>query len=296
MEPLPIFFIHRGHSDYIRYTLDCARAHNPEAPIYLIGDQSTKYLEHLKISHIDFSELPNWDEFDQVFRRVATSDYKQDEDWIKFVFKRWHYLSFLTQSLNLKRFWTFDTDTLILCNLAQKAHKFLAFDFTTQAHGHQINGFISSQDGLTQYLQAILAMFKDNDFIAKTEAVMAGIQGASVSDMTAFDYAIERSFFKEFKHVRLGTIIDNEIFDDALCHDDIGFEKSEFDTKRLYLIRDTFYFRHLESDRMIAVNTLNMSWIQTFYIAQIFFYRLQLARAPVPEGQIIVCDVPKASN
>jgi len=37
---LPIVFAHYGNSDYLRYSLGQARQHNPESPIYLLGDET----------------------------------------------------------------------------------------------------------------------------------------------------------------------------------------------------------------------------------------------------------------
>ncbi len=294
MELLPIIFIHRGHSDYLRYTIDCARLHNPDAPFYLIGDETTKYLEHLGITHVLFSELGDWEEFNSVFRYIVSKSYKQDQEWVKFVYKRWFYLNVLVSKIGAKRFWTFDSDTLIMCNLAHQVHKYCAFDFTTQAHGHQINGFVTNTAALDSYLKGTVAMFKDDDFINKISSQILEAESGSLSDMAAFDYAKERGFFEKYKSIRLATIIDDETFDDALCHDDMGFEQNEVGSKRLYVLRDSYFFRHHSTNKMIRVNTINMSWVRTFHVAETFFARLQLLRIPLAEDIYLISDVPKA--
>jgi hypothetical protein len=40
---IPIFFVHKTNSSYLKYALKQARKFNPDSPIYLLGDESNNH-------------------------------------------------------------------------------------------------------------------------------------------------------------------------------------------------------------------------------------------------------------
>ena len=71
----PILFCHYGNTEYLRYTLRCARLANPDARVILLGDDTNRQvaarsgIEHRAFS--DFDHGPELETFDRVYRLIT---------------------------------------------------------------------------------------------------------------------------------------------------------------------------------------------------------------------------------
>lgn len=111
---IPIFFVHKTNSSYLKYALKQARKFNPDSPIYLLGDnENNKYtfVTHAQIS--DYSKSA--DEFQKVYRHMSAAPY----DFELFCFLRWFYIRDFVVKNNIDSFICLDSDTLIFSDLTQ---------------------------------------------------------------------------------------------------------------------------------------------------------------------------------
>ncbi len=84
---IPIFFVHKSNSSYLKYALKQARKFNPDSPIYLLGDETNNkypFVTHFNIS--DYSQSA--DEFRNVYRHLTSGTI----DYELFTFLRWFYV------------------------------------------------------------------------------------------------------------------------------------------------------------------------------------------------------------
>lgn len=142
----PIIFIHKGDSDYLTYTLQCAKLFNRDAEIILLGDEKNEHYKLYGIKHYYYSQYEGEEShlFDSIFKYIAGKDHPGKPWWVHFVFKRWMHIYYFIKKHRINRFWTFDSDTLILTDLSQQAYKFLSFDFSEQCNGCCMNGLINN--------------------------------------------------------------------------------------------------------------------------------------------------------
>lgn len=116
---IPIFFVHKTNSSYLKYALKQARKFNPESPIYLLGDESNNkypFVTHLNIS--DYSASA--DEFKRVYRHLSAAPF----DYELFCFLRWFYIRDFIVKNNIESFIYLDSDVLVFSNLTQALEPF----------------------------------------------------------------------------------------------------------------------------------------------------------------------------
>jgi len=120
----PVIFIHFGDSDYLFYTLKCAKVSNADSRIILLGDNSNDYsaigMEHFYFSDYNYSEEIKL--FEKVYKFIVGNDHGK-EYWTKFGFKKWVYIFNYIREHSIDRFWTFDSDNLIP-NIYKIDHQF----------------------------------------------------------------------------------------------------------------------------------------------------------------------------
>ena len=61
-------------------------------------------------------------------------------EWTRFVFRRWFLMHNYLRANGVRRFWNFDSDTLILTRLSAQEHKFATVGATEQCSGICMNG------------------------------------------------------------------------------------------------------------------------------------------------------------
>lgn len=266
----PIIFVHYGNSEYLKYVFKCARLYNPTKRIILLGDQSnlkialSNGIEHYLYE--DFGKTHEAETFEKVYKHIAGEQHKK-EFWTKFVFKRWFYVyGFIKENNFCDGFWHFDSDNMILTSLKDHEYKFENYDCTEQCNGICMNGLIAKSDVVEEYLKKINDLFQDNEYIEKQ------IKDFETKPKLAFTEMRAYKTFKEdsnIKTIRLNTIIDDESFDECICHTH-GMETynkkiGSRTLKKLYVSEDYKIFcYHLDKKRFIKMNSLNLSWVPNY--------------------------------
>ena len=151
--PTPIIFCHYGNTEYLKYSLKCAKFNNPGCEIFLLGDQYNKIAaEKCGITHVFFNDLNYGNEirlFDAIYKLIQGRLHEHmrgGRDWVKFVFKRWFFTYNFISRRNTEAFWHFDSDNMILDDLERHKEKFRRYDCTEQCGGMCMNGYVTSHE------------------------------------------------------------------------------------------------------------------------------------------------------
>jgi hypothetical protein len=268
----PILFCHYGNTEYLRYTLRCARLANPAARVILLGDDTNRRvaarsgIEHRAFS--DFDHGPELETFDRVYQLITGAKHanvksSNSRDWVNFVFRRWFFVHNFLRREGLGAFWHFDTDTMILDTLANHEHKFAAYACTEQCNGSCMNGYVSGPDVVQAYLRTINDLFQREELLqAQQREFDEQHPGYAFTEMRAYEFFRQE---EQVRTIRLATVIDDSAFDDAVCQDQ-GLESELLpwgvQGKKVYLAPGGRFFCRSRTDgTWIRMNSLNLSWV-----------------------------------
>ena len=273
----PIIFIHFNNSGYLRCSLDLAKKKNPEKKVILLGDHTNKHYKKLDIEHYYFEDYDKGKEiekFEKVYQFIAGAE-KRKPYWTNFVFKRWFYIYNFIRKNDIQKFWTFDSDTLILTSLRKFEKNYADFDCTTQCNGSCMNGLINNQQVVSGYLDKINELFQKNNYLNEFKQNFKNHPDWAFTEMAAFaTYEKE----KNIKTARLNKIINNTTFDECICQDgEMEMESKKNISKKihkLYFHDGQIFEKCLKNKKLIRVNTINMSWVPLTLIEKIYYYSL----------------------
>lgn len=289
---IPIIFIHKtnlkGDLYFLKYTLDIAAKTNKNKELYFLGDNLNKEYpinngwEFYNIN--EFSNSEQIETFEKVYKYIGSPKHGREE-WVKFVFKRWFIINNFIKEKKIEKFWTFDSDNLILTDLSLQEYKFKDYDCTEQCNGMCMNGFINNSNVVDKYVNKINELFLREEYLNQVIEEI-GNNSWAFTEMKAYHTYKEE---EKIKSIPLNTIIDNETFDECLCqeHDmemtnnnklinkifDI-FRLSKFhrQVKKIYFENGHIFEKSLNSNNLIKINTINMSWLSLGYYKKIYNY------------------------
>jgi hypothetical protein len=290
----PIIFIHYGDSYYLKYTLQSAVLFNPGKQVILLGDETNAHYTHLGVEHYPFSQFSMGQEirvFDRVYMFIAGPEHHRKE-WTRFVFRRWFHLYYFILEKGYRCFWTFDSDTLVLTDLALQEEKFRDYDCTEQCSGICMNGLIMNVRVVKGYLDKINELFQRTPFLQNERTNFKVYKKYAFTEMKAYVMYREES---GIRRLRLSTIIEGESFLDSICTTDEHrrfFQDDEYDiypekvwqldVKKVYLCPDgNLFFRHTPSGQLVKMNTINMSWTPVWLLDALLRHSRRKLRPPV---------------
>ena len=281
----PIIFIHYGDSEYLQYTLRAAKIFNPSSRIILLGDKFNQHYTSLGIEHFFFENYSNSSEiilFKKVYKFIAGKNHGKT-DWTQFVFQRWFHIFEFIQSQGIEKFWTFDSDNLIFTDLQKYQSELIEYDCTEQCNGICMNGFVSSQKIVRGYLDTINSLFMDTEYLEIQTRELVDYPNYAFTEMKAYDEYRNRN---NLNTVRLQNISDGEIFDECLCQSD-GMEF--INGKKKLIFKDGFiYQREEKSQKLMKVNTINMSWTNIYLIQELFTYVVNNHLTRFPRSYFVI--------
>ena len=265
----PIIFIHFGDRDYLPLTLSCARKFNPEAPIYLLGDDANeKYKDIITHDYYSRYEPDEFLKFKKKFRYISNmSDKPFFQKMRFFCISRWFRIYEFMQQKGIDQAWYFDSDTFICQDLSQRAGLFQEHEMTII---NRINGCVScinSRDALKKYMNLAIELFCDKKFLSnQTQIAKSKKTPYALCDMTIWgEYRKRISELGE-----ASRIIDGETFDpfwvldrpDQIEKEAVWEMSKKFEKrgKEIIFIDGIPYCFHIPSKELIRMNTLNMSW------------------------------------
>jgi len=269
----PVIFIHYGGAPFLRSALRSAKKSNPRKKIFLLGDDTNRdYAEGVAecVPYADLCQGPKALEFLRRFRPIQGSEHRFSklrgtEEWLRFVFLRWFCIEELLRREQIGEFWTFDSDTLLLADLAPRENRFRGFAATTQCRGRCLNGWVGSPSLVSSYTQCMLDLFRDENFLRAEEDRVART-GLAFNEMDAFVEFRRRSGATTW---HAAAAIDGEAFDDALAITR-GYETSpqkllgKTSVKRLWCSDAGGLYAREADGSLTRLLSCNMSWMPTF--------------------------------
>lgn len=265
MNGVVIIFSHYGYSSYLEYTLACAKMTNPNARLIFLGDENNiSVAKKHGWEHYIYSEYESiyQNQFNSVFRHVQGRHHmhiKNGKDWLRYVFERWFFIEAFISRESIKRFWHFDSDTMILEDLNKHNHLLSSFDFTVQCNGTCLNGLMNACV-VSEFCMHICRLFENKTYISAMQRFFDTEKPQyAFTEMTAFsDY--KNNTERRWLHLLLYR--DDEVFDDALCQAhgfDVALLPIEKSIKKIYSKDGSIY--GMRDGQEIRFITLNLSWL-----------------------------------
>ena len=266
MSAITIIFSHYGYSTYLEYTLSCAKKTNPNARFIFLGDQDNADVarrhgwEHYEFSAYRSTFHPR---FEAVFRHVKgphAVSVKNGRDWLRYVTERWLFLEAFANQFGIRRFWHFDSDTMILQDIGPHDEVLKDFDFSVQCNGTCLNGIVTL-DVLNEFSAHICKKFSDEAYLRSQQEEFDTINPTySLTEMRLFD------LYKSATHRPWLHLLDYRkdlVFDDCICQDH-GFQMMEMPAghnpiKQLFHQQGRIFGSR--RGELVEFVTLNLSWV-----------------------------------
>lgn len=260
-----IVFIHTGFSSYLYDTLTVAKAGNPNADCYLLGDsKNVEVANECGWSHIFFEDLKSdlLEDFRKYYQLISTPNHPDvflPFDMTKFCYERYFYAHKFASERGIEKFWMFDSDDLLVEDLFEKQKELGSnnIEFTRMAYNTALRGFMDTQT-VKEYCKHVIALFSDPQFVVEQINIFSKREGiAAFTDMNAA--ALYKSGKKD---AHLATSINGWYFDDLITHDD-GFDtinlghKNKINIKHIQFDGECFYA--LRKNEKIKFATINGS-------------------------------------
>ncbi len=128
---LPIVFLHKGYQDYLYYTMRQARLYNPDAPIYLFGDQANNrfdFLTHVDVTPYEKAAYP----FEDIYRHYSRNPWQFE----MYCLKRYFILREIMRSFPFDRFYLCDTDLMFYSNVEEEYSRLGMQDYAAVLYVH----------------------------------------------------------------------------------------------------------------------------------------------------------------
>ena len=251
---LPIVFIHRSNSSYLKYSLSQAQTSNPQSAVILLGDRSNDCYDFVVHRQID-DFFQGATEFEKVYTHFSTLP----PSFELICFQRWFILKDFLLANKISRCLYLDSDIMLYTDVTADSEKFAHFDFTL---AHQTNGctfFLNRVAALEEFCQFLMDVYNKKDSYVYDKLLAHyvvrkrhGLTGG-VCDMTAFQLYAENHFGEigEVAH-----IIDGSVYDPAITILRPGFEM-EGGIKKIFWRNGLPYGKHANTGREIRFNSLH---------------------------------------
>ena len=265
---LPIVFIHRSNSAYLKYCLSQAQATNPKCPVILLGDRSNDCYDFVVHREID-DFFQGAAEFEKIYTHFST----HPPSFELICFQRWFILRDFLLANKIGRCLYLDSDTMLYTDVTRDSEKFSHFDFTLS---HQTSGctfFLNRVEALAEFCQFLMDVYNKKDRYLYDKLVSHyavrrrhGLKGG-VCDMTAFQLYTE-DHFGEIGEV--AQIIDGSVYDPAITISRPGFEM-EGGVKKIFWRNGVPYGKHVKTGREIRFNSLQFQGSETKSLISQFY-------------------------
>lgn len=264
-DKIPVIFIHTGEAPYLRYTLSQAKISNPDATIYLIGDESNDrfdFIEHRLIE--DYAEGAEL--FSKIYKHLSSNSYHFE----LFCFQRWFILKEFMFEHKIEKCVYLDSDVMLYADLVQEQAKFSSFDFAISYGESPHCTFINGIDSLSELCEFIRLCYTDSNLFKRVienkfqTLLFQGLPGGAC-DMTVYKEYGKRN---PDKLGDISAIIGASKFDHNINLSE-GFEMAN-DIKKIIWIDNQPFGRHITSDSLIKFNALHFSGSAKKYIKDHF--------------------------
>jgi hypothetical protein len=253
---IPIVFIHKSNSDYLKYSFGQARASNPNSSIFLLGDASNnKYdcVEHRSI--VDYFEGAS--RFATLYKHFST----HGDEFELVCFQRWFILRDFLSANRIDKCLYLDSDTLLYANVTEDHTRFENFDFTLCWRTIGCVFFLNRLSGLDRFCKFLLDLYSgkepyyyDRMIAHYATRLKHGLPGG-VCDMTALELYNELNFGQVGE---ASQIIDGSVYDPNINMPHPGFEM-ENGIKKIMWKNDHPYGTFARTGEKIRFNSLHFN-------------------------------------
>lgn len=255
---LPIVFIHIDDSEYLKYTLAQAKLSNPNASIYLIGDEYND--NYAFVTHVNIKQYSSEAElFSKIYKHHSPNSY----DGELFCFKRWFILKEFMEHNNIKQCLYLDSDVLLFSDVLQEQKKYSDCVFTL-SHEYGLGFNIFNDFGtLNEFCEFMVKCFVSQSLHNRLLAIAEAY--GPVNDMLIFHE------FKSKKPYKFGdvSLILDQTRHDANINLSEGFEM-EGGVKKIIWRDGLPYCRETSSNSLIRFNSLHFQGRSKYMIKDYF--------------------------
>jgi hypothetical protein len=254
--PVPIVFIHQGHSDYLSCSLAQAKHSSPASTIYLLGDESNHsygWVQHANAA--DYSA--DADRFADIYQHFST----HPVGFELMCFQRWFMLREFLAVRGIERCLYLDSDVLLYADATEEIDKFRDFDFTLCWNMAGCVFFLNHIDGLSNLCDFMTRLYSGGErylydrmiahFALRRRHRLTG----GACDMTALQLYNEVNFGRVGEAAR---IFDGSVYDPDINVAHPGFEM-ENNLKKVVWRDGKPYGTFLRSGELVRFNSLHFS-------------------------------------
>jgi hypothetical protein len=157
MEPLPIVFIHRSDSPYLKYTLGQARTSNPGSRIILLGDSDND--RYPFVEHFEFDKFLD-DEFARVYVHLSSNGFEYE----KFCFERWFVLRNFLEAQGLTGpILYLDSDVMLYADTRNLRRRWEGYTLTVCKKAGPQYSYFRNFDALADYCRYLSSSYANPD-------------------------------------------------------------------------------------------------------------------------------------
>ncbi|MCG3164354.1 MAG: hypothetical protein POELPBGB_00108 [Bacteroidia bacterium] len=247
---IPIFFVHKTNSSYLKYALKQARKYNPDSAIYLLGDDENNqypFITHVAIS--DYSKSA--DEFKKVYRHMSATNI----DYELVCFLRWFYIMDFAEKNGIESFIYLDSDVLVFSNLTDALKPFESLSIANEGLAMPAFTYFGNKTALVDFCSFMMQQYTKPHYLNRLESeweIHKPKNWGGICDMVMFQF-----YFEEHPQNlgKLDEIINDSVFDQHIRTSD-GFEMKDDHKKIAWKNGQPFGF-HLQLKKWIRFHGIH---------------------------------------
>ncbi len=166
-EKLPIVFLHKGYQNYLYYTMRQARLYNPDAPIYLFGDQANNkfdFLTHVDVTPYERAAYP----FEKDYKHLSRQSYQFE----MYCLKRYFILREIMRQFPFERFYLCDSDLMFYSNVQEEYERLHMGDYKAVLYVHPhpqmeevlMHNSVWTREVMEKFCDFLLEMYAPENF------------------------------------------------------------------------------------------------------------------------------------
>lgn len=247
MDSLPIIFLHKGDSFYLKYALENARKFNPNSRIILIGDNVTVYSEF-----VEYYEMKKFDKYSKEFEKIYVHLNTSNPEIEMFCIKRWLVLLDFVQKQKLNKIFTCDSDVLLFEDITKDSKNYEKFDVSIVDGTNGCLNLINKIKVLDYYKKIVRDFYKKNKNYNKN---------LKITDMTFWKQLNDS---KKFKVGELTKIINNSFYDYGYLSENYYHKNNSMNVEKIYFIEKLPFVKIF--DKEVRVKSLHLQGPTKFYM------------------------------
>lgn len=247
-ESLPIIFIHKGDSFYLKYALESAKKFNPNSKIILLGDNVTIYPDF-----VEYYEIKEFDKYSSFLDKNYFHLNVSNPEIEMFCIKRWLVLLDFMEKQKLKKFFTCDSDVLLFQNITEDSKNFCKKDVVI------VNG-----------TNGCLTLLNEIEVLEHYQKIVFDFYKSKFKKFSKKDRITDMSFWKElndskkFKVGEATKIIDNAFYDFGFLSQNHYNCENYYGIKK-FLFKNGMPFGEI-SDKLVRLKCVHFQGPTKFYM------------------------------